>query len=42
MTDEGDEASRQRKAFADVPREHWTVFTDPGVLTLRLRLPAVP
>jgi phosphatidate phosphatase APP1 len=42
VTDEGDEAPRHREAFADVPRERWTVFTDPGVLTLRVRLPARP
>ncbi len=42
VTDEGDEAPRHREAFADVPRERWTVFTDPDVLTERVRLPAQP
>ncbi len=42
VTDEGDAAPRHREVFAEVPRERWTVFTDPGVLTMRVRLPAQP
>jgi phosphatidate phosphatase APP1 len=32
VTNESADAERYRQAFADVPREMWTVFKDPKVI----------